>query len=89
MTTPRYAYKIDTNNPGSDLAGETAAAMAAASIIFKDSNPTYSNELLNHAKQVCLDSNKCRLFALIILKLSRFILQSNVLFNYCDYLAAL
>jgi len=52
MTTPRQAYKIDTNNPGSDLAGETAAAMAAASIVFRDSNPAYSNELLSHAKQV-------------------------------------
>lgn len=52
MTTPRQAYKIDTSNPGSDLAGETAAAMAAASIVFKQSNPDYANELLSHAKQV-------------------------------------
>ena len=50
MTTPRQAYKIDTSNPGSDLAGETAAAMAAASIVFKQSNLDYANELLSHAK---------------------------------------
>lgn len=49
MTTPRQAYRIDANNPGSDLAGETAAAMAAASIVFRRSDPAYSNELLNHA----------------------------------------
>ncbi|CAL5426252.1 unnamed protein product [Camellia sinensis] len=30
MTTSRQAYKINPNNPGSDLAGETAAPMAAA-----------------------------------------------------------
>jgi hypothetical protein len=52
MTTDRRAYKIDPSNPGSDLAGETAAAMAAASIVFRHSNPTYANELLTHAHQV-------------------------------------
>lgn len=52
MTTSRQAYRIDTNHPGSDLAGETAAAMASASIVFKHSDPAYSNQLLNHAKQV-------------------------------------
>ncbi|KAH6762787.1 glycosyl hydrolase 9B9 [Perilla frutescens var. hirtella] len=35
MTTPRPAYKIDEQHPGSDLAGETATAFAAASIAFK------------------------------------------------------
>jgi endoglucanase len=52
MTTPRNAYKLDANNPGSDLAGETAAALAAASIAFKAYNSSYSNLLLVHAKQV-------------------------------------
>jgi endoglucanase len=49
MRMERPAYKIDASNPGSDLAGETAAAMAAASIIFKDDDPSYSQTLLNHA----------------------------------------
>ncbi|CAL1373578.1 unnamed protein product [Linum trigynum] len=52
MTTDRRAYRIDPSNPGSDLAGETAAAMAAASIVFRHSNPAYSRELLNHAYQL-------------------------------------
>lgn len=34
MTMERPAAKIDTSNPGSDLAGESAAALAAASIVF-------------------------------------------------------
>lgn len=54
MTTDRRAYKISPSNPGSDLAGETAAAMAAASIVFRRSNPAYSRELLQHAYQVCI-----------------------------------
>lgn len=53
MTTSRRAYKIDENHPGSDVAGETAAAMAAASIVFRTTNPHYSHLLLHHAKQVC------------------------------------
>lgn len=49
MPMARPAYKIDAANPGSDLAAETAAALASASIIFKDSDPAYSDELLGHA----------------------------------------
>jgi len=52
MTTPRRAYKVDENNPGSEVAGETAAALAAASILFKKINPHYSQLLLQHAQQV-------------------------------------
>ncbi|PIA64197.1 hypothetical protein AQUCO_00201464v1 [Aquilegia coerulea] len=52
MTTPRTAYKVDADHPGSDLAGETAAAMAAASIAFKAYNSSYSSLLLVHAKQL-------------------------------------
>lgn len=54
MTTSRLAYRIDAANPGSDLAAETAAAMASASMVFHQSDPAYSNELLEHAKQVIL-----------------------------------
>ncbi|CAN1254374.1 Endoglucanase 6 [Linum perenne] len=60
MTTDRRAYRIDPSNPGSDLAGETAAAMAAASIVFRHSNPAYSRELLNHAYQLFDFANKHR-----------------------------
>ncbi|XP_072980908.1 endoglucanase 22-like [Typha angustifolia] len=60
MTTSRQAYKIDKQNPGSDLAGETAAAMAAASIVFKKSNPHYSHLLLHHAQQLFEFADKYR-----------------------------
>ncbi|GMP94296.1 hypothetical protein CsSME_00043801 [Camellia sinensis var. sinensis] len=49
MTTSRQVYKIDPNNPGLDLAGETTAVMVAASVVFRHHNPSYANELLTHA----------------------------------------
>ncbi|KAE9595362.1 hypothetical protein Lal_00031341 [Lupinus albus] len=52
MTTPRDAYKIDEQHPGSDLAAETAAALAAASIAFKTADPKYSSKLKMHAVQL-------------------------------------
>ncbi|KAK4439764.1 Endoglucanase 11 [Sesamum alatum] len=51
MTTSRRAYKLDEENPGSEVAAETAAAMAAASIVFRRTNPHYSHLLLEHAQQ--------------------------------------
>nr|BAF62178.1 cellulase [Mesocentrotus nudus] len=50
MTMDRPAVKITTSKPGSDVAGETSAALAAASIVFKNADSSYSNELLDHAK---------------------------------------
>ncbi|GER81648.1 hypothetical protein KTAU_02860 [Thermogemmatispora aurantia] len=52
MQMARPAYKIDPSCPGSDLAGETAAAMAAASIVFQPTDPSYASTLLTHAKQL-------------------------------------
>ncbi|CAN6803947.1 unnamed protein product, partial [Brassica oleracea] len=60
MTTSRRAFKIDENNPGSDLARETAAAMAAASIVFRTTNPHYSHLLLHHAQQLFEFGDKYR-----------------------------
>ncbi|XP_050459002.1 endoglucanase A-like [Cataglyphis hispanica] len=48
----RPAYKIDPEHPGSDLAGETAAALAASSIVFEKIDPEYSAECLKHAEEL-------------------------------------
>lgn len=48
----RKSYKITASNPGTEVACETAAALASASIIFKDSDPSYSATLLRHAKEL-------------------------------------
>jgi endoglucanase len=50
--SPRPSYKIDTSCPGSDLAGESAAALASSSILFKSSNSSYAATLLANAKQL-------------------------------------
>ncbi|KAM7495593.1 hypothetical protein LguiB_030202 [Lonicera macranthoides] len=60
MSTSRQAYKVDKNHPGSDVAGETAAAMAAASIVFRTTNPPYSQLLLDHAQQLFEFGDKYR-----------------------------
>lgn len=43
---------VNPSTPGSDVAAETAAAMASASMLFKSSDPAYSAELLQHAKEL-------------------------------------
>lgn len=48
----RPAYKIDASCGGSDLAGETAAAMAASSMVFRPTDAAYADKLLSHAKQL-------------------------------------
>ncbi|MFD3612142.1 glycoside hydrolase family 9 protein [Streptomyces atroolivaceus] len=52
MSMPRPAYKIDASCPGTDLAGQTAAAMASSSMLFADDDPAYAAKLLTHAKQL-------------------------------------
>ncbi|RWR78779.1 Glyco_hydro_9 domain-containing protein [Cinnamomum micranthum f. kanehirae] len=50
MESPRTLYRIDENRPGTEIAAETAAAMAASSIVFRSQNRTYARRLLNKAK---------------------------------------
>lgn len=52
MKTPRTVLKIDQNQPGTEIAAETAAAMAASSIVFRGQDRAYSRRLLNKAKSV-------------------------------------
>ncbi|CAL4971743.1 unnamed protein product [Urochloa decumbens] len=52
MDTPRSVYKVTPEKPGSDVAGETAAALAAASIVFRGCDPAYSAKLLQTARKV-------------------------------------
>jgi len=52
MTMQRPSFKVTASAPGSDLAGETAAALAAASILFREDDATYADDLLVHARQL-------------------------------------
>ncbi|EPS61761.1 hypothetical protein M569_13033, partial [Genlisea aurea] len=52
MKTPRTLLKIDGQNPGTEIAAETSAALAAASIVFQQVDRNYSHQLLNRAKNL-------------------------------------
>jgi len=52
MNMPRRSFKITRESPGSDLAGETAAALAAAAIVFREEDPPYAQRLLEHSRQL-------------------------------------
>jgi hypothetical protein len=52
MTMERPAFKVDRQNPGSDLTAEAAAALAAAAIVFRPIDAAYANELLENAEQL-------------------------------------
>lgn len=52
MDTPRPVYAVNTTHPGSEVAGEIAAGLAAASIALRSSDPAYSQLLLSKAKEV-------------------------------------
>ncbi|GFP85935.1 endoglucanase 24 [Phtheirospermum japonicum] len=67
MDTTRTVYTVDAPNPASDVAGETAAALAAASIAFRLSDPawlrrasqdnSYLDYLQNNGKTLGADDN--------------------------------
>lgn len=57
MDTPRTTYKIDANSPGTEAAAEAAAALSAASIVFKKTDTNYSSKLLSQSKSVSNSKN--------------------------------
>lgn len=60
MDTPRTVIKIDRNTPGTEVAAETAAALAAASLVFRKSDRSYSKLLLKRAIRVFEFADKFR-----------------------------
>jgi endoglucanase len=53
MTMERPAFKIDDSHPGSDLAAETAAALAASSIFYRNIGETaMADNALQHAREL-------------------------------------
>ena len=46
------SFKIDAKNPGSEVAAETACSLAAASILFKEEDSSYSQTLSKHAIEI-------------------------------------
>ena len=52
MTEKRPVSQVNISFPGTEVAAETAAAMASASLVFKKINSSYSNLLLKHAREL-------------------------------------
>ncbi|CAD6266359.1 unnamed protein product [Miscanthus lutarioriparius] len=49
MDTPRAVYAVTASTPGSDVAAETAAALAASAVAFRRADPGYAASLLRAA----------------------------------------
>ncbi|KAL3498907.1 hypothetical protein ACH5RR_041639 [Cinchona calisaya] len=60
MDTTRTLFKITPESPGTEVAAEAAAALAAASIVFKDIKPGYSAGLLRRSKLLFQLADKYR-----------------------------
>ncbi|XAR64188.1 Cellulase [Bertholletia excelsa] len=52
MRGRRPLTQVNISYPGTEVAAETAAAMASASLVFKSIDSTYSSNLLKHAKDL-------------------------------------
>lgn len=52
MAMDRPSYKVDKSSPGSAVVAQASAALAVASIIFKDIDNAYSKECLKHSKEL-------------------------------------
>lgn len=59
-TEERPLTQVNASFPGTEVAAETAAAMASASIAFRKLDPTYSGLLLTHAQQLFVFADACR-----------------------------
>ena len=60
MTEKRPLVQVNMSFPGTEVAAETAAAMASASMVYKKINFTYSSMLLVHAQQLFIFANTYR-----------------------------
>ncbi|KAJ4702097.1 Endoglucanase [Melia azedarach] len=60
MTEKRPLTQVNTSFPGTEVAAETAAAMASASLVFKKTDSTYASTLLKHAQQLFTFADKYR-----------------------------
>ena len=52
MTQARPVFLVNATAPGSDIAGSSAAALAAAYMVFKSTESSYAATLLTNAKSL-------------------------------------
>lgn len=56
----RPSYKVDTSKPGSAVCAGTAASLASAAIVFKDSDSAYAEKCIKHAKELFAMADKAK-----------------------------
>ncbi|XP_070534190.1 endoglucanase E-4-like [Ptychodera flava] len=52
VTDDRPAFSVDKDNPGSDVASETSAAMSTCYLIYNETDPDYATTCLDEAKDL-------------------------------------
>ncbi|RDX91928.1 Endoglucanase 24, partial [Mucuna pruriens] len=60
MKEERPLTQVNSSFPGTEVAAETAAALASASLVFKEIDFTYSEILLRHAQQLFIFADTYR-----------------------------
>ncbi|CAM8987649.1 unnamed protein product [Rhodiola kirilowii] len=60
MDTPRTVFAVNRTHPGSDVAGEIAAALAASSTVFRTVDSSYSAKLVKRSISVFKFANRHR-----------------------------
>lgn len=60
MRMERPSFRVDAERPGSDVAGEAAAALAATAVLFRESDPDYAARCLTHARQLFAFADRYR-----------------------------
>jgi endoglucanase len=58
MTMKRPSYKVDRSKPGSDITGETAASLAASSMLFKKVDPEFADKYRGKYSDVIADNKE-------------------------------
>lgn len=88
MEEKRPLTQVNTSAPGTDVAAETAAAMASASLVFKTSDSSYSDTLLKHAKQLFNFADKYRgSYSVSIPEVRNITIQQDMEMSSCGQLA--
>lgn len=60
MQMERPSYCVTVDSPGSCVVGEAAASLAAASVVFADTDPDYADTCLTHARSLYAFAEKTR-----------------------------
>jgi len=60
MTMARPSYAVTASKPGSEVAAESAAALASASLLFRSTDPAYADLLLAHARKLFIFADTYR-----------------------------